>query len=306
MDRAQRYWVVNQDDAPDLFSSSGAFLRRLGRRGSGPGEYAGAVDILPLGQGSILALDRLGGRLSVLDSELRLTRTLPMGAALSAGVESRSGVVLTGMVRTPAGVGLALHRVDITGAQLSIASSFGGSKRPTTPDTPSTSFLWHLSPDQEGGFWSLDRWEYRLQHWSAGLSNDIEIIRESAHFPAGRTIGGIGTPKQPPASRTIGVWVSEEDSTAWTAYLVASENWRQAWSGIPAGASEASQRQIHAEYLFSTVVEAISLSTWRVIARRTFEGTAVGMLPGARLALYQVDEEGEPNLSVRRLRIDRR
>jgi hypothetical protein len=30
------------------------------------------------------------------------------------------------------------------------------------------------------------------------------------------------------------------------------------------------------------------------------------MLPGARLALYQVDEEGEPNLSVRRLRIDRR
>jgi hypothetical protein len=306
VDSAGRYWLVNQDGLPSIFDARGRFLRHLGRAGAGPGEYLGAVDMMSLSADTIVAFDRVGLRATLLRADLTPIRTVPLPSAFTAGVNTKDGIVVTGVVRTPGVYGKALHRISLGGSQVMLRESFGAHVGPVTDDTPASSFVWWTALDRDGKLWSLDRWHYRLDRWSAGGSSELEAVRESARFPSPKGVLGIGTPTQPPTPQTAGLWVDGESGVMWVAFLVPSTKWRQAWPSMPRGASEMDVRRFQSEFLYTTVVEAIDSAAWRVLARKEFAGRAVGLLPGARLVRYNVDDDGEPTVLIHQLRLQGR
>jgi hypothetical protein len=62
-----------------IFDSTGRYLRAVGRRGSGPGEYQGALGLTPAGRDSLIVYDAGSGRFSVLDQEGEYAGTLAIG-----------------------------------------------------------------------------------------------------------------------------------------------------------------------------------------------------------------------------------
>lgn len=107
-----------------IYSQRGRFLQRLGRWGSGPGEF-----IVPLGalQGpgdSVHVLDRQLRRWSVFSPRLRFVRSIPVPLAVNrlVGVGRDGSLLVEGSAPTPSGVGLPMHRLNAVGE---LVASFG-------------------------------------------------------------------------------------------------------------------------------------------------------------------------------------
>lgn len=60
------------------YTPSGAFIRRMGGRGEGPGEFRNMIRLYPLGGDSLMALDGWVGRLSVFDTAGTFSHQLAM------------------------------------------------------------------------------------------------------------------------------------------------------------------------------------------------------------------------------------
>ena len=76
VDSRGRYFVFRRADVPLVFDSQGRLLQALGRRGLGLGDFFMAYDGLLIGRDSILILDAIGQRGTVVDSSL-----VPVGFA---------------------------------------------------------------------------------------------------------------------------------------------------------------------------------------------------------------------------------
>jgi len=100
-----RYIVLVQLAArPYVFSPEGTLLRRLGREGSGPGEFRSPVRVVVLPHDSLLILDPSNGRASLLSPSLDFVRTisLPVSQVFDAVALGGARVVLNGIVGTAA------------------------------------------------------------------------------------------------------------------------------------------------------------------------------------------------------------
>lgn len=60
-----------------IYDAHGAFLRRIGRMGDGPGEFRGRLDLLPAGGDSLLVYDQGNQRLSLFGTDGKLAHEWP-------------------------------------------------------------------------------------------------------------------------------------------------------------------------------------------------------------------------------------
>lgn len=75
-------WVADRDMAIRVFDRDGNFLRRVGRPGSGPGEFREISWICASGDGNILALDMPNGRVTEFEADGTVAAThnvMPVG-----------------------------------------------------------------------------------------------------------------------------------------------------------------------------------------------------------------------------------
>jgi hypothetical protein len=211
----------NRAEVPILIlDARGQFLDTLGGVGSGPGEYRRPQLILPYRRDSVLIIDRINARATVLDSALHVARSFPMafpaiwGAALTDG----SLALSHGM----GGAGLRLGRFGPDGEPLgdapwSYEQAFG-----QRGDQP----LYHVGAEPDATWWTLSlnqRFEFRRydsrDSLIAGWQFPPELLPPYEGYPT-------TSPTNPPAP-WIDAGYTDAQDRLWVLASVADSQWAE-------------------------------------------------------------------------------
>jgi hypothetical protein len=295
-----RIWVFSQDWPAKIYTSNGKFLRSIGARGAGPGEFGRGGWIYEFPGDSVAVMDRFNGRITIVAPDLRAVRTVPLAdvsfwAAPAIGPRRFVG---TGLLEFPGHVGWTLHAFKIDSSGIRIERSFGGPGQ-YHGESPGV-FRWDVSPAASGRFWSAERLAYRLNLWDASGTSYLQLERKPEWFPP-QTELITGNPDRAPTPRGQGI--SVDGDVIWTFTHVPESSWRRAWSEMPRG-SESRWGPSEAE-LFDTIVEAIDAVAGRVVARTRIPYSVLNTLPGGRVVMQHRDADGHEKLQLLTLRVKR-
>jgi hypothetical protein len=195
--RMEGSWVVADYPTPQyliVYDSLGNFLRRVGRSGSGPGEFQFITAAYVDGEGFLHIFDAGLRRESVFDSQYELVKTTPRPDIIVHNAlrdASTNQVFYNGVVATPAAIGLPVHLMDDT----SIVRSFGSSTPMQRPDAPELERR-ALAPTA-AGVWITRPTHYRIELWGTDGAIIKSMEREPDWFRP-YLIKEMPTPNQPP------------------------------------------------------------------------------------------------------------
>jgi hypothetical protein len=310
-DRFGRYWVVAHGQMlPAIFDRNGSFVRAVGRRGSGPGEFQGPylVDILP-GDSSLI-MDAYAGRAVVLTDDLRPARSVavPTTDVMSAIVLTwPSAVVVNATIRTAARLGWPLHLLDLSGGTAAIEKSFGHGNGELRPPSRAVG-MQLLTASRANGFWAVEATRYRVSKWNDDGNLILSFQRSPEWFPD-ISRGTRGGPTRKPHPRITAV-SEDQRGRIWIFCLVAGPNWSQAWRKALVGTAGSGELNVSSRpplnALYETMVEVVDPGRQRVVASQRIPRAVVTALHGAgdvRVVAYAETGEGVPTASILTLRL---
>jgi hypothetical protein len=297
-DRQGRFWVIpGWQDPPRIYSAKGEYLATIGRKGEGPGEYMGASTIVPLPGDSMLIVDDLLWRATVLGPDNKPHRSLIVtpGSHIEFVLKWPASVMARGWVPSRTQQGFPLHHVSLAGREMKFLQSFS----PDTAKWARQFDLWsRVQPFEErGGFWSVNTFRYRFTQWSPDRTMLADYERVAEWFPKSDRRTGAGGPEVPPMPQLIRV-MPTAGNRVWAIANAPSANWRQAWPIVPPGLSEIDYRKVAHEKLYDSVVEEIDLTSARVISRTRMSRWIIAGLDGGRVATYELSAFGVPRIVI--------
>ncbi len=236
VDGQGRYWVVQNEHVPLVFDSTGKFLRALGTRGQGPGEFERVRAVVPLGADTTLVLDPGNGRASILDRELKTVSTMAFRWQVGPGLW-RSGreILATSILRAPESAGWPLHIISFDGREARVLRSFGPGPRKYDENDSGALFAlrWNLAEAAGGGVWTGERDRYRITRWSADGSILQQLERRPEWFAVPSHLELLGGLRKPPTPRMADGIAESTDGLLWTFTLVPGADWQSAWPPPP-------------------------------------------------------------------------
>lgn len=278
-DASGRVYVTGES-APHVwvFGADGSFLRRIGRQGSGPGEFQylhsltlvddGVFAALDSGRGAILTYDWTGQ----LQREVRTQGWLPLGFQ-TIHFEGDLAVS-TAEFHTPENVGYPLHLIDLGAG--TIRKSFGS----RTGDYPLGTRLVQRSiargPNRT--VWMARITAYEIELWEPNrllrtLRRDVDWFPDVKPDEGGHGMEAKPTP--------VFAHMASDDSLLWVFLYTADERWAQA--------AETQDRDLYLD----TTIEVIDWRRGQVVAsRRLDEEFDAWLEPGlaGRLAVTQTGD----------------
>lgn len=115
-DKSGRVWLTFQDGGPpQVFDSSGRFLRMAGRLGDGPGEFRMPAAIVASDNGNILVFDASHRRTSLFGPDLSIKGGAKVPAAPYDAVAFQGGVFAAAQISTRQNFGHRLHQLSAEG-----------------------------------------------------------------------------------------------------------------------------------------------------------------------------------------------
>ncbi len=297
-------WVLGSIPA-NVFTKSGKLARRIGREGKGPGEYLMMADAQSIAGDSVVLLDPVSTRISLLDRDFRFNRsiTLPQPGARFLGViRWPDSVVVSGWIRTPASAGFPLHLFNFRNAPR-LVKSFGSSdgKFTLSQQFDPTPFV-HVFKD--GRILSADVLEYNVSLWRSDGTLIKRLERRPEWF-AERSLNNIGTRSTPPPPRVAAI-AADSNGLVWVFTNVSTRTWPRAWDAVRnQRPGEVQAAALDFTQLFRTEIEVLDPSSNRVIARAQIASGTAGVLPGMRLVSLTNDRIGSPILRVIPLTLSR-
>ncbi|MGQ0561586.1 MAG: hypothetical protein ACT443_06910 [Gemmatimonadota bacterium] len=295
-DSKGRFWLVGAA-VPVVFSRDGRLNAVIGRKGSGPNEFRLVSGIAELPGDSVVVVDNMNSRLTVLTPALVVHRTIPIDIGVINSIRVLkwpTAVLINSDVATADRVGWPLHLASIVD-KIALRRSFGldaGEKRTIGP----FDFLHVLSTPRRLEVWSAEVLQYRVARWSADGRLQEQLIRKPKWFSK-RSEYRLGNHRTPPPPRILAI-EADEYGRLWIFIAVAAREWREAWANIPTSAREAPVSKIDIEKLYCTVVEVLDPEAKAVIARTTLDGFVVGALPNRRAAIFRIADDKSPIIDV--------
>lgn len=298
-DHQGRFWLFSTADPPALFDASGRFLRMLGRKGRGPGEYVAPHVALFL-EDSVVVLDGRQRRASVLNEKLEYVRAILMPSQMYRPIliSWPDSIIMADRVPAPRSDGWPIHLVSLAGTAGSgegkVLRSFAQANGKSPPDD--NLFPWFVALASDG-FWAAPPTSYELVHWKRDglvetrtLRRQPNWFRESSASIGNPAIGGVAA--TPPSPAITGI---EEDEAGllWVYTHVPSPSWQETWSAFnEKPRMQVRPSEVHLEKLYQTRIEVIDPKAGRVLTRTTVDGFfVVNAMPGHRLAVYTTDDE---------------
>ncbi len=224
-DPSKRTYITGRPhDHVLVFDPAGRFLRRIGRRGSGPGELTDGASLVVTGDGEFSVFDRGRGVILNFDYTGQLhgeVRTA--GELFPSGVETSAWdgpwVVHITNIRTPERAGYPLHLVNVETGEIgrSFGSAtgeleLGGSPLPSIALTADRRIWMARDP--------LTRYEISL---GDGNRDVLVLRRDAPWFPERTDLLPHGPEDKPlPAVDDI----AATDSLLWVTGVVTDERWR--------------------------------------------------------------------------------
>ena len=205
VDSHGRFWVVQTGTPPMVYDSTGRFLKEIGGRGDGPGEYRWPILAAVIAD-SVIVYDQMRAILNVVGPDLEFVRdvTLAHVGQFNALDAVRWPVVLVEKKgrSPPDGSQIVLQTVDMRGRAAIPTDSFVIERR-LGPSALRSALPLGFAIGPSNTVWTWEPTEYRLDAWSLdGHAQDL-VRREASWFPALRE-DRAGTFRQPgPSSRPV-------------------------------------------------------------------------------------------------------
>jgi hypothetical protein len=301
-----RYWVITYSEVPQIFDHSGQFIKSVGGRGEGPGEFLGVLDAIPVADDSMLIIDNALRRATVVSSDLKPGRTIAIGSNIFRGTALAwpNRTVANALMYGSASIGWPLHLISFEATIASTMKSFGPGSGEYRPGDPTYLFN-PLTSVSAGSFWSAETLRYRLHRWSTDGMPLMSLERAPEWFSV-QSAGGVGNPAKPPPPRVRALEV-DTDGLVWVFVSVPARAWRAAWpSGMPSAVSEIPLNKLRTDLLFDTMIEVIDPGTRRLVASMYYEGNIMAALPNGSAAMYEVSRDGVPRIVILRMFVEGR
>ena len=284
-----------------VFDSTGRFLRAIGRKGSGPGEFQRIAR--PYGNGNHIYVVDLGNmRLTELDSmyRVRSERSLPLRAEGLLPLPD-GGYMANAEVNTPERVGLPLHIVDSNDR---LTRSFGVDTAIYGPGLRGRRMGRVFTGSSAKGLWSGRLTSYTLEQWSRAGTLLRRLDRRPRWFTPYDRVRRIDPDNAPqPVLRAISL---SSDGLLYVLVSVPAPEWRQYIQGVrlqPAAAPM--YRVTRADQLYDSMLEVIDVERGEVLVSRKFDAYLLGFAAAGYVFGYAEDETGAGRYDVWRITFSR-
>ena len=264
VDSRGQFLVASSADVSHIlvFSPRGQLLRRLGREGSGPGEYRLIQRLLVDADDSVHVFDGITRRQTILAPDGAFARSSPLlGSTLGAIITGDGQVVQNAVIPDRGHLGFPLHLLQPNGYDLRSFGSRDGRSDPTEPYAGRRV----IAPARDGGVWSAEVGRYRISKWSLDGTESVSFSRVTSWFPR-EPMNPIFTPDRPPASTVTALW-EDAQGHLWILLTVGDPHWREHIRELKADyLIEREWQPEDLEGVFDTIVEVIDTRTGRLVA----------------------------------------
>jgi hypothetical protein len=296
-----RFWV-NGDGVPKVYAADGQFIKELGRKGKGPGEFANAWAIAALPGDSVLVIDGSLSRGTVFGPDLKMARSI-----LFPGWSPRRVTIVrwptliwgNDLTSPPGRTKYPLHAISLAAHEAQVVRSFG-----EAGDTAYGANSRVLSPPRGGTVWTANTLFYQLTQLDIAGEMRVRLVRTPQWF-ATQSMAWMGNPRTPPPPSIAGVWEGA-DGLVWVFVSVPSPHWGDAWDRVRGStAIEYPASAIDIEKLFVTTVEVIDPLAKRVVARTTLDSYVRGVMADGSVWSLESDDDGRRSVRVTTLALER-
>lgn len=303
IDGRARIWVLQPNEPAILFDSKGKFLRSVGEKGKGPGEYGAPVEVIAFHRDSVALVDALNLRTSILDADLVPRRfvSTPWIPKPLVVAEWPSRLVGRAVARTPRSAGYPLHLLSMAGRELSVAKSFGADSGTLLPGSLPSALA--LARCDSKTFWAAELSRYQLTEWTYD-GRAIRVLDRRPDWFRGDGGQGLGNPREPPPARIADTRCAD-DGLLWVLINTPKASWRNAWPSR-GQAREVRSAEIRFSQLFETIIEVVDPRSAQVVARQRTSEYLFGLLAGNRAAAFRNEADGTPSVAILQLTLRRK
>lgn len=279
------FFVETFDEASirEFDLSTGAFVRQVGRRGEGPGEFLRIAGIRAVAD-SLYVLDKGNTRLTVLGPDLQLVRDARVPVrpidlqplSVVAGV----GVLVNGWAHTAELAGAPIHLFDQDGTRV---RSFG-----TDRESP------YRSPNARNGFrhgaavsgarhWTVRLNQYLLEQWDLETGRRLKAVEIEDEWPGAAYRNGQPIQAAPPLIFALHL---DRFGRAW---IVGRETVGEPQPPIAHGADQSDLAEV-----VDLRIDVVDLTAGKVVASTTLPDYAGGFLETGQLFSFRsMDSPGQ-------------
>ena len=292
-DRSGRLYIsMLGGDHVLVFESDGTFLRRIGRRGEGPGELMsirafavvddGTFVILDSGRGVILKFDWTG---QLLD-EVRPQGWAPIGTGVELVSMGGARAVYQAAFRGGDRAGYPLHLINLESGE--IEASFGSETGEFDINRERALDVVHARGPEES-IWMARNRAYLIELWEPDNRLMLSMRRNVAWFPDALVDleNAHGGPPRAPEPMLLAV--AADDSLLWVMIGRSDERWAEA---------EPNDYQMQ----YDTFIEVIDWKRGRVIASQRFDEVYSSLIAPGLVGEMVITPE--PSVQLRTLRIE--
>lgn len=252
------------------YDSTGQFLRRVGRRGGGPGEF-GSFLLVAVGPADTLYVaDPMNTRLTILSPADSVIGTIRVAGRVDAVATLPGGNILLDHYPKPSGGPRDLFEVVTPDG--TTVRSFGQYSGPESP----WGDQWIVSPAPNGGAWSgkMDRFE--ASQWSQNGELVRTLVWNLDWFPPNAPLDP-GFPAEAAAPSALVQVVQFAADTLWVFVTVPDAHWTpgERRNAVNPGTTQT---------IFDTYVEVVDLTRAQAIARARFDPWLSSACNAQRLA----------------------
>lgn len=276
------YFVSSASLAGEIFvySSDGEFLKTIGRRGPGPGEFEGAVIMEGGPADSLHVIDPRGMRYHVFAPDMSFVRQEKIPVPIYEFALQNDGGIFASAPRventTPTPT--ALMELDRTGSIIQVFDTAEGLLRDPM------SHLRHVAVAPSGRRWSISTVHYHIVGWSTSNEKDIEIGFDPDWLLESELPEAIDPDRTPPPARIAGLNL-DNDHRLWVFSFLPAEG-----KGLPSNG-----QTVDPLTMYDTLIEVVDPSSSRIIARRRVAGM---LFPLDRNRAFRVVESQELDYRV--------
>lgn len=289
-DGSKRTYIVGEPiDNVMVFDSSGRFLRRIGRSGSGPGEFEDGSSLVVTGDGEFSVLDR--GRSVILNfhytGRLR-SEVRPVGEWYLHGIRTYAWegpwMLHVSDLYTPERAGYPLHLINVETGEIgrSFGSTtgeleLGGAPIPEVAITPDRRIWMAKGP--------MDKYEISL--WD-GNERQLLLRSDTPWFPDRPSDA---PPPHGPEDKPAPAinYLAASDSLLWVLATVADEQWQEAES------------HWDRDRRFDEMLEVIDLRSNQVVGSQRFDRPFANFVEPGLIGRVEITGNGSIRFRVYRV-----